>query len=116
MIDDMLRNIGLDSLPHTDILRNIAAYHHEAVNGTGYPQGRRGEQIPLEARIVAVADVFDALTSARPYKQAWSNDEAFAALDRMAGEKLDHECVRALLDHRREVEAIQRQFREKPYF
>jgi HD-GYP domain-containing protein (c-di-GMP phosphodiesterase class II) len=115
MIDDMLAHIGLESLQHTEILRNIAAYHHEAVNGTGYPQGRRGDQIPLEARIVAVADVFDALTSERPYKQAWNNDDAFAALEQMAGEQLDHECVRALLDHREEVEAIQRQFQENVY-
>ena len=115
MIDDMLRSLGLDSLGHTDILRNIAAYHHEAVNGSGYPQGRRGDEIPLEARIVAVADVFDALTSERPYKRAWSNIEAFAALERMAGEQLDRACVEALLDNREEVEAIQRQFRENVY-
>ena len=80
MIDDMLAHIGLESLQHTEILRNIAAYHHEAVNGTGYPQGRRGDQIPLEARIVAVADVFDALTSERPYKAAMSSDEALSIL------------------------------------
>jgi HD-GYP domain-containing protein (c-di-GMP phosphodiesterase class II) len=71
--------------------------------------------IPLEARIVAVADVFDALTSPRPYKRAWGNDEAFALLDQWAGARLDRDCVRALVSNRREVERIQRQFREDPY-
>ena len=55
MIDDLIKNFGLHNIQHIDLLRNIAAYHHEAVNGTGYPEGRKGDQIPLEARIVAVA-------------------------------------------------------------
>jgi HD-GYP domain-containing protein (c-di-GMP phosphodiesterase class II) len=96
-------------------LRNIAACHHEAVNGTGYPLGLADGGIPLEARIVAVADVFDALTSTRPYKAAWGNDEAFATLRRLAGVKLDRDCVEALLGARAEVEGIQRHFREDPY-
>jgi HD-GYP domain-containing protein (c-di-GMP phosphodiesterase class II) len=114
MIDQMVANFGLDGLQHIDILRNIAQYHHEAVDGSGYPEGRRGGSIPLEARIVAVADVFDALTSRRPYKKAWSNEEAFAYLQRVAGEKLDRECVEALLAHREEVELIQQLFAENP--
>jgi HD-GYP domain-containing protein (c-di-GMP phosphodiesterase class II) len=114
MIDHMVANFGLGGLQHIDILRNIAQYHHEAVDGSGYPEGRKGEDIPLEARIVAVADVFDALTSQRPYKSAWSNDEAFAYLMRVAGGKLDRECVQALLDQREEVELIQRRFAENP--
>jgi HD-GYP domain-containing protein (c-di-GMP phosphodiesterase class II) len=113
-IDDMLASFGLDSLQHVNILRNIVEYHHEAVDGGGYPQGLKGDGIPLEARIVAVADVFDALTSRRPYKEAWSNEEAFAALQRLAGDKLDAECVAALLDNRAEIERIQRQFQENP--
>lgn len=114
MIDHMVANFGLGGLQHIDILRNIAQYHHEAMDGSGYPEGRRGEDIPLEARIVAVADVFDALTSQRPYKTAWSNDAAFDYLLRVSGEKLDRECVQALIDQREEVEAIQRQFAENP--
>ena len=73
MIDNMLANFGFDSIPDVDILRNIAQFHHENINGQGYPAGLAGNSIPLEARIVAVADVFDALTSRRPYKEAWSN-------------------------------------------
>jgi HD-GYP domain-containing protein (c-di-GMP phosphodiesterase class II) len=56
--------------------------------------------------------VFDALTNRRPYKPAWSNDEAFAALVRLSGIKLDADCVAALITHRDKVEEIQRQFRE----
>lgn len=115
MIDVMLENFGLDTLQHIDILRNIAEFHHEAINGKGYPDGLPGDSIPLEARIVAVADVFDALTSHRPYKEAWSNNEAFAALQRAAGNKLDDECVQALLDSREEIEHIQTRFQEDPY-
>ena len=115
MIDEIIRNFGLDSINQIDILRNIAEFHHEAVNGSGYPHGKTGAAIPLEARIVAVADVFDALTSRRPYKEAWSNDEAFATLQQLAGEKLDRECVEALIHNRDLVEQIQRQFREDYY-
>lgn len=105
----------MGNISHANILRNIAAYHHETINGTGYPEGRSGDDIPLEARIVAVADIFDALTSERPYKKAWSNDDAFEALAEMAGEKLDQDCVDALLSHREEIEKIQRQFKDNMF-
>ena len=112
IIDTVLANFALESIHHVDVLRNIAEYHHEAINGSGYPNGKTGSDIPLEARIVAVADVFDALTSKRPYKEAWSNDDAFGFLDKLAGHKLDRECVDALFNNKTEVEAIQQQFRE----
>lgn len=110
IIDKILEDAGLQTLQDTDILRNIAQYHHEAFNGSGYPEGLAGEEIPLEARIVAVADVFDALTSKRPYKEAWSNEKSFAALRAMANEKLDAECVEALIACQKDVEIIQQQF------
>jgi HD-GYP domain-containing protein (c-di-GMP phosphodiesterase class II) len=75
----------------------------------------KGDQIPLEARIVAVADIFDALTSERPYKKAWSNAEAIAMLQKLAGESLDLDCVAALVGHMDEVEQIQRAFSENAY-
>ena len=112
MIDELLVSFGLEGVAHVDILRNIAAYHHESINGSGYPEGKAGEEIPLEARIVAVADVFDALTSRRAYKEAWSNDDAFATLQTMAGDKLDKDCVEALLKHRDDVEDVQARFKE----
>lgn len=115
LIDKLLKNYGLNGVTHVEMLRNIALHHHEAWDGTGYPDRLVGNAIPLEARIVSVADVFDALTSRRPYKEAWSNSDAFAKLKEMAGEKLDQECVRALIDNVQQIEEIQRAFRENPY-
>lgn len=115
MIDNMLQHFGIGNLDHNDILRNITQYHHEKINGMGYPQGLKGEQIPIEARIIAVADVFDALTSHRPYKEAWSNQQAFELLQEMAGSLLDAESVNALLKHRDKIEQIQQRFRENQY-
>ena len=112
MIDQMLAHFELTHMQGSDILRNIALFHHESVDGSGYPDGRIGENIPIEARIVAVADIFDALTSRRPYKPAWSNDEAFALLRQLAGTKLDESCVNALIANRQKLEEIQQQFRE----
>lgn len=112
IIDEIVINFGLEGIDYLNILRNIAEYHHESFNGSGYPEGKAGKDIPLEARIVAVADVFDALTSKRPYKKAWSNDAAFETLQQLAGEKLDSDCVNALLKHRDEIEEIQELFKE----
>ena len=111
IVEMMLKNLGLSEFPHAEILRNIALYHHEAINGSGY-NGLTDEEIPIEAKIVAVADVFDALTRVRPYKKAWSNDRAFLFLQSMAGTKFDSDCVVALINCRDEVEAIQKKFKE----
>lgn len=115
MIDDIVMNFGFESIDHIDILRNIAEFHHEAVNGSGYPSGKSGNEIPLEARIVAVADVFDALTSQRPYKEAWSNQRAFDMLKQMVGTKLDSDCVNALIKNEESIKSIQQQFKENIY-
>jgi HD-GYP domain-containing protein (c-di-GMP phosphodiesterase class II) len=115
IIDAILQDFGLDSIRHAEIMRNIASYHHEAVDGTGYPNGLSGETIPIEARIIAVADIFDALTSRRPYKNGWSNNEAFAMLRELAGLKLDKECVEALIGNRDAIETIQAQFKEEMF-
>ena len=115
IIDRLLENYGLDGIEHVGMLRNIALYHHEALDGSGYPAALEREQIPIEARIVTVADVFDALTSERPYKSAWSNDEAFAKLHELAGSKLDAECVAALAANRDQVERVQQLFRENRF-
>jgi HD-GYP domain-containing protein (c-di-GMP phosphodiesterase class II) len=112
IVDRMVAEFGIAQIPHVDILRNIVAYHHEAWDGTGYPAGLCGEQIPLEARIAAVADVFDALTSRRPYKAAWTVDQAFEHLKAMSGRKFYPPCVEALLCRRTEVEDVLRLFAE----
>lgn len=72
------------------------ACHHECWNGSGYPKGLKGEDIPLEARIISVADVNDAFTSTRPYKKAWTSDEALAFLRAQAEKNFDPACVQAL--------------------
>jgi HD-GYP domain-containing protein (c-di-GMP phosphodiesterase class II)/HAMP domain-containing protein len=84
----------------------IAESHHERWDGTGYPNGIAAEAIPLSARIVAVADVFDALTSRRPYKEAWSVERALATIDADAGTHFDPEVVAALHRVLPEVMAI----------
>lgn len=113
LIDTIVEHYGLGGLEGVGMLRQIATHHHETLDGLGYPDGLVGERIPLAARIVAVADIFDALTSHRPYKPAWTNDEAFEALARMAGEKLDADCVAALVANRSEVERIQQEYADR---
>ncbi len=112
MIDAIARNFGLEQLEGLDLLRHIAESHHETMDGRGYPRGLSDGAIPLEARIVAVADVFDALTSARPYKASWSNAEAFAWLRRFARAKLDADCVEALAFNAGKVAEIQAGFQD----
>ena len=110
MVEEIARNFGLEHMEGLDLLRNIAEDHHETLDGQGYPRGLKGVEIPLEARIVAVADIFDALTSARSYKTAWSNQEAFATLRKLAKDKLDADCVEALILNEKKVNEIQAQF------
>lgn len=110
IVDTILANFGLEDLDNVDLLRHIAESHHEMLDGSGYPRGSHDEQVPIAARIVAVADVFDALTSHRPYKEPWSNQAAYAYLRHQAQWKLDQECVEALLHNREEVERIQAEF------
>lgn len=93
--EKQLRQVGFRVF---DTAIEIAESHHERFDGQGYPRGLRGDEIPLSARIVTVADVFDALTSRRPYKPAWSVDEAVAWLREHAETHFDPRVVRALQD------------------
>jgi len=113
IINTILKDFGLGTFGHVDIMRNIAEYHHEAIDGSGYPKGLKGDEIPIEARISSVADIFDALTSHRAYKTPWSNEEAFAMLERLADTKLDRDCVEAMLNNIDKVVEIQQHFRDE---
>jgi len=90
----------------------IALSHHEKWDGSGYPKQLTGEAIPLYGRIVAIADVFDALTSARPYKKAWSIEQAVDYISQNAGSHFDPACVEAFFKDLQEVLAIRERFLE----
>ncbi|MFZ6819262.1 HD domain-containing phosphohydrolase [Undibacterium sp. Ji22W] len=85
--------LGEHDSPLLQIARTIALHHHEKYDGSGYPHQIVGDAIPVEARIVAIADVFDALTSVRPYKKAWTVDEAVDLLQKEKGKHFDPELV-----------------------
>ena len=100
------------SSPVIQLAASIALSHHERFDGAGYPRALRGEAIPLEGRIVAVADVFDALTSSRPYKKAWSLEDARAHLESGSGSHFDPACIDAFLGVWPQVLAIRDRFGE----
>lgn len=95
------------------LARSIALTHHEKWDGSGYPRGLKGEEIPLEGRIVALADVFDALTSARPYKRAWSEEQALGYLREQKGRHFDPALVERLIEQMPEIRAVQARWAEK---
>ena len=113
LLQKVLDDYKVAYLNDSKVMLNIVAYHHEFLDGTGYPNGLSGEQIPIEARIITVADIFDALTSTRPYKKAWSIEDALNELDHMASKgKLDSDCVQALRDNSEEVLEIVTRMRD----
>jgi two-component system response regulator RpfG len=91
----------------------IALGHHEKYDGSGYPTGMHGEDIPIVARIVAVADVFDALVSERSYKHAWTVDDGLAYLVSQKGKHFDATCIDAFLANTDKVREIQGQYSDK---
>ncbi|MFC0170507.1 two-component system response regulator [Pseudoduganella danionis] len=99
--------LGDDDSSLLQMAASIARNHHEKWDGSGYPRGIRGEQIPLEARIVAIADVFDALTSVRPYKSAWTMEEAFALIRKDAGSHFDPVLAELFLTLEAQIRAVQ---------
>ncbi len=87
--------IGAASSPVMRLAATIAETHHEKWDGSGYPVGLAGEQIPIEGRITAVADMFDALSSARPYKPAFPDEKCFAILKEERGRHFDAQVIDA---------------------
>lgn len=97
---------GVEDESFVQIAKNIALYHHEKWNGKGYPTGLSGTDIPIEARIMALADVFDALVSKRCYKEAFSYDRAFAIIEESLGEHFDPQLGEVFLSCRAQLEAL----------
>ena len=111
MIDQMIDDLGLNQNTAATIMRNVVSGHHERGDGSGYPQGLTLAQIPIESRIIAIADVYDALSTIRPYKKAWSEEDVIAELHKeVAVGRLDADCVTALLNATEERLQIQTQF------
>ena len=98
--------LSSSSSPVLALAAEIALNHHERWDGAGYPNGLKGVDIPLPGRIAAVADVFDALTSVRSYKGAWTINNAMNYLQEHACEQFDPACVAAFQNAREEVAAV----------
>jgi putative two-component system response regulator len=104
--------IGRHNNELLEMARVVALTHHERWDGSGYPRALRGEAIPLVGRIVAIADAFDALTSTRPYKQAWPVEEAVALLRREAGRQFDPRLVPKFIELLPQIKDIMGQYSE----
>lgn len=104
ILEDTLKNIEGESF--YDVAKDVAIYHHEKWNGSGYPYGTSREDIPLSARIMAVADFYDALTSARPYKKPYSSEKTFSILQEESGKSFDPKVVECFVICRKKVEDI----------
>jgi len=97
--------------PYLEMGAVIARYHHERCDGSGYPEGLSGEDIPIEARIVAVTDIFESMTSDRPYRQALSVDKAKDLITKFSGKSLDEKCVKALLNRMVDITDYQKEIK-----
>lgn len=98
LTEHIVADLGLEHDPAAEVMRQVVAAHHERNDGSGYPRGLVGDAIPVVARIVAVADVYDALSSSRPYKQPWTEARCAEELrSQVARGQLDGPCVDALL-------------------
>ncbi len=107
IVESILQGVEDDAF--VEVAKNVAHYHHEKWNGFGYPMGKAGTEIPVEARIMALADVFDALVSKRCYKEAFSYDEAFNIMEESMGQHFDPELGRVFMECRQELEAFYNQ-------
>lgn len=104
IIEGILRNVESDSF--VNLCENMAHYHHERYDGNGYPEGISNTEIPIEARIMALVDVFDALVSKRCYKEAYSYDEAFKIIEDSLGSHFDPRLGRVFMECRPQLESL----------
>lgn len=102
--------LSSSSSKYMQIAAIIALNHHEKMDGSGYPNGLKGNDIPLIARVVAVADVYDALVTPRPYKAAWKNEDALDYIRQQSGSHFDPVCVDAFFERIEEVNSIRSEF------
>jgi putative two-component system response regulator len=107
------RIIGVHTVGLLHMAHDIALTHHERWDGSGYPRGLQGEEIPVVGRIVAVADVFDALTTQRPYKKAWPLNEAIAYIREQRGKHFDPRLVEVFLEQLPAVLEVKERWAEK---
>ncbi len=111
IIDNMTHELFVDGYLAARIMRNIVAAHHERGDGSGYPRGLKMADTPIEARIVAVADVYDALVSRRVYKEAWTDEAVWKEMgDEVARGRLDPDCVAALHQAEPELHRLRQRF------
>ncbi|MCQ2524021.1 MAG: HD domain-containing protein [Lachnospiraceae bacterium] len=103
MVSEILS--GVEEEDFVRVAENVAHYHHEKVNGCGYPHGLKGDEIPIEARIMALADVFDALVSKRCYKEAFSYEKAYEIIEKDSGSHFDKKLADVFLSCKEELEA-----------
>lgn len=108
--EHLLHNVEGETMT---LARQIALEHHERYDGKGYPSGEKGEEIGLEGRIVAVADVYDALTSRRSYKEAWDPKRAYDEIVRCSGTQFDPRVVEAFVAAYDEIDAARRQYADE---
>jgi putative nucleotidyltransferase with HDIG domain len=122
LTDDEFEKIKMHPIFSAEILGKVDAFsdmvhvaggHHERLDGKGYPNGLKGEEIDLDTRIVTVADIFDALTADRPYREAMPTSKAMSILDEMTGAAVDERCVTALKTAIAKLERLPQSSEEK---
>ncbi len=114
ILDNAMRELG-ETASFLRVAREIIISHHEKWNGAGYPRGLRGSAIPLSGRIMAIADVYDALISRRPYKPCFGHDVAVSTIVEDAGTHFDPYLIEMSREVMEQFEAIAKEFRDEPY-
>ena len=112
VLEMIAHNFSFKPLRYFNLLQDIVGSHHERWNGSGYPLGLSANEIPPIGRVMAVADVFDALANKRSYRSAWPLDKVFEYFEDHSGDLFDPSCVKALLKHRARVSYIANEYRD----